>query len=173
MLTVKCHFSFSKSTALQTYLHFTVVFLHKKVLNQIFCFNFRRPVYLLFKCAYKTLFKHGVLKCNLLLLVVSLRVLPPWIFFPSHFCCNEIYKATVLKSNLDLYFKTTILSFIVFETRKQSFIRLLSTQPTSAYRTIPHSWNTSNLREWHDLKNSLAIILPLYMLPILVVELTH
>ena len=39
--------------------------------------------------------------------------------------------------------------------------------------TIPHNWNTFNLREWHDLRNSLAVILPLHMLPISVTELTH
>ena len=64
---------------------------------------------------------------------------------------------------MDLYFKTTILSFIAFETRKQSLTCLLSRQHISACRTVPHSWNTFNLRKWDDLRNSLAVILPLYI----------
>jgi len=58
-------------------------------------------------------------------------------------------------SNLGLYFETTC--SITCETRKRSVTCLPLSQHTIASRTIPHSWNTFNSREWNDLKNSLAV----------------
>jgi hypothetical protein len=117
--------------------------------------------------------------CTVLLMGMEVTIICYcWECWKIHFLCQEYIHSCVMKSttlrcwesNFDLYFKT---SFIACVTRKQSVTRLPPTQHTSASRTIPHSWNTFNLREWHDLRYSLAVILPLYMLLISVIELTH
>jgi hypothetical protein len=80
---------------------------------------------------------------------------------------------TPMSLNLDFYFKTVILTYYDFhnqESHSLAYCLYSIPQHTDQFLTVKI---LLNLLEWHVLRNSLAVILLLYMLPISVIELAH